>query len=562
MANASTETRDLYGIVDMGSNGIRFSITDLSPHAARLMPILFQDRAGISLYDAQFSGPTRGPISPRTTGEVIHRLAQFQLTCDDFQVPKENIYVLATEATRTASNSEEFRARIKEYTGWEVTLLSKEDEGRIGALGIASSSASVAGIAMDLGGGSTQITWVMESEGTVTTSPKGSFSFPYGAAALTKRLEEAQKQGKDAVKELKSEMTRNIQDAYRQLDVPNALVEMARSRGRFDLYLCGGGFRGWGYVLMKQSKVNPYPIPIINGFRVKREDFHDTVSVLEVISDSDEKIFGVSERRASQIPAVAVLVDVIMDALPEITHIQFCQGGVREGYLFDRLSSEVRAQDPLLAATVPYAPPSANAIRDLLQSALPTSPSPIASIYPPPSFTPNLIAAITNLLYAHSQVPRESRSAAALHSTTTGLLSSTNCLSHVERALIALVLCERWTGDLAPMDQAYYKQLSRCLTAQEVWWARYLGRVAVLVGDVYPAGRVEGQWRIRIETQWEEIEKKERRDLLRVNVWKNVRFFEVLEEDMLRERTEKVEKVGKRKKWVSEYGVKVKVSIL
>ncbi|EHA19396.1 hypothetical protein ASPNIDRAFT_208615 [Aspergillus niger ATCC 1015] len=543
-------------------NGIRFSITDLSPHAARLMPILFQDRAGISLYDAQFSGPTRGPISPPTTGEVIHRLAQFQLTCDDFQVPKENIYVLATEATRTASNSEEFRARIKEYTGWEVTLLSKEDEGRIGALGIASSSASVAGIAMDLGGGSTQITWVMESEGTVTTSPKGSFSFPYGAAALTKRLEEAQKQGKDAVKELKSEMTRNIQDAYRQLDVPNALVEMARRRGRFDLYLCGGGFRGWGYVLMKQSKVNPYPIPIINGFRVKREDFHDTVSVLEVISDSDEKIFGVSERRASQIPAVAVLVDVIMDALPEITHIQFCQGGVREGYLFDRLSSEVRAQDPLLAATVPYAPPSANAIRDLLQSALPTSPSPIASIHPPPSFTPNLIAAITNLLYAHSQVPRESRSAAALHSTTTGLLSSTNCLSHVERALIALVLCERWTEDLAPMDQAYHKQLSRCLTAQEVWWARYLGRVAVLVGDVYPAGRVEGQWRIRIETQWEEIEKKERRDLLRVNVWKNVRFFEVLEEDRLRERTEKVEKVGKRKKWVSEYGVKVKVSIL
>lgn len=526
------------------------------------MPILFQDRAGISLYDAQFSGPTRGPIPLHITEQVVDRLAQFQLTCDDFQVPKENIYVLATEATRTAPNSDEFRARIKEHTRWEVALLSKEDEGRIGALGIASSSASVAGIAMDLGGGSTQITWVMETEGTVTTSPKGSFSFPYGAAALTKRLEEAQKQGKDAVKELKSEMTRNFQDAYRQLDVPDALVEMARSRGRFDLYLCGGGFRGWGYVLMKQSKVNPYPIPIINGFRVKREDFHDTVSILDVVSDTDEKIFGVSKRRASQIPAVAVLVNVIMDALPEITHIQFCQGGVREGFLFNRLPSEVRAQDPLLAATAPYAPPSSTAIKDLLQSALPPSNSPIASIHPPPSFTPNLIAAIANLLYAHSQVPRESRSAAALHSTTTGLLSSTNCLSHVERALIALVLCERWTGDLAPMDQAYHKQLSRCVTAQEVWWAQYLGRVAVVVGDVYPAGRVvEGQWRIRIETGWEEMVKKgERCDLLRVKVRRNEGVTAVLE-DVLRERTEKVEKVGKRKNWVKEYGVRVGVSI-
>ncbi|PYI11426.1 MFS general substrate transporter [Aspergillus sclerotiicarbonarius CBS 121057] len=549
-------------------NGIRFSITDISPSSARIMPIVFQDRAGISLYDAQFStseGGTRGPIPPTIIEQVVDRLAQFQITCEDFQVPRENIYVLATEATRTAPNSEEFRARVKEGTGWDVTLLSKEDEGRIGALGIASSSASVAGIAMDLGGGSTQITWVMERDGQVTTSPMGSFSFPYGAAALTKRLEKAQEVGKKAVGELKEEMTRNFQDAYRRLEVPEELLEMARTRGRFDLYLCGGGFRGWGYVLMKQSKVDPYPMPIINGFRVKREDFHDTVSVLDVVSDPDEKIFGVSKRRASQIPAVAVLVNVIMDALPAITHIQFCQGGVREGYLFDRLPSEVRAQDPLLAATLPYAPPSADAIRGLLQSTLPTSSAPIGSFRPPPSFTSNLVAAIANLLYAHSQVPRESRSAAALHSTTTGILASTNCLSHVERALIGLVLCERWTGDLAPMDQAYHRQLTRCLSAQEVWWCQYLGRVAVIVGDVYPAGRVsETHGRIRFETEWESIvKKKETCDLLRLKVRRNdvaAGATSVLQ-DILQERAEKVEKVGKRKNWVHEYGVRIGVSI-
>ncbi|RAL01365.1 putative MFS transporter [Aspergillus ibericus CBS 121593] len=554
-------------------NGIRFSITDLSPPSARIMPIVFQDRAGISLYDAQFSTTTtttsegtRGPIPDAIIEQVVDRLSQFQSTCTDFQVPRENIYVLATEATRTAPNSEAFRARIKAVTGWEVRLLSKEDEGRIGALGIASSSAAVAGVAMDLGGGSTQITWVMERDGMVRTSPKGSFSFPYGAAALMKRLERAQEVGGgEAVGEVKEEMRRNFWDAYRRLEVPEELVEMAKRRGRFDLYLCGGGFRGWGYVLMKQSKVEPYPIPIINGFRVKREDFHDTVSVLDVVSDSDEKIFGVSKRRASQIPAVAVLVNVIMDALPEITHIQFCQGGVREGFLFDRLPSEVRAQDPLLAATMPYAPPSANAIRELLQSTLPTSSSPIGSVHPPPSFTSNLVAAIANLLYAHSQVPRESRSAAALHSTTTGMLASTNCLSHVERALIGLVLCERWTGDLAPMDQAYHQQLTRCLSAQEVWWCQYLGRVAVIVGDVYPAGRVsETQWRIRFETEWESIvKKKETCDLLRLNVRRNdvaAGATSVLQ-DILQERAEKVEKAGKRKNWVQEYGVRIGVSI-
>ena len=45
-----------------------------------------------------------------------------------------------------------YREQIKEATGWEVDLLSKEDEGRIGAMGVASSFDSVDGLVMDLGG--------------------------------------------------------------------------------------------------------------------------------------------------------------------------------------------------------------------------------------------------------------------------------------------------------------------------------------------------------------------------------------------------------------------------
>ncbi|KAF7587943.1 hypothetical protein BBP40_006509 [Aspergillus hancockii] len=528
------------------------------------MPTVYQDRAAISLYDAQFSTGSRGPIPPETIEQVVDQLVRFQITCEDFEVPAENIYVLATEATRTAPNSEDFRGRIKARTGWEVRLLSKEDEGRIGALGIASSATSVAGLAMDLGGGSTQITWVVEKDGVVTTSPKGSFSFPYGAAALTKRLEQAKSEGKKAEKALKEEMIKNFQGAYRELEIPEFLLETAKGLGRFDLYLCGGGFRGWGYVLMKQSKVDPYPIPIINGFRVSRGDFHDTASVLDVVSDSDQKIFGVSKRRASQIPAVAVLVNVIMDALPTITHIQFCQGGVREGFLFDRMPQEIRAQDPLLAASLPYASASSNAARRLLISALPTSSSPIASFHAPASFSPHLLGALANLLFAHARVPRESRSAAALHCATTGILASVNTVSHVERALIALILCERWAGDLAPTDQTFYQQLVRYISKKEAWWCLYLGRVATLIGDVHPSGHVsETHWRIQLETEWESIvKKKEKCDLLRLAVRcnKDVAAATMML-DSLQERAEKVEKAGKKKNWIRDYGVRVEVTV-
>ncbi|RAL17267.1 retrograde regulation protein 2 [Aspergillus homomorphus CBS 101889] len=576
MAETPTPNPELYGIVDMGSNGIRFSITDLSPPTARIMPIIYQDRAGISLYDAQFSGEERGPIPPAIIEQVVDRLVHFRATCNDFCVPDANTYVLATEATRTAPNSEAFRARIRAATGWDVRLLSKEDEGRIGALGIASSAASVAGIAMDLGGGSTQITWVLEEDGVVTTSPKGSFSFPYGAAALSRLLAEAQGRN-GGVQALKEEMVGQFREAYNQLGVPESLSHRGSSSSSsstgFNLYLCGGGFRGWGYVLMKAAALKseePYPIPIINGFRVRRADFDDTVSVLDLVGNPDadgnadaSRIYGVSKRRASQIPAVAVLVDVIMAALPDISHIQFCQGGVREGFLYDRLPTEVRALDPLLAATRPYAPPSAQVIASLLQAALPATPSPIAAFCAPPSFSRNLLAALANLLYVHAKVPRESRAAAALHSTSTGILAATNCLSHVERALIALVLCERWEGDLAPTDEVFYRQLRRCVSKDEAWWCRYLGGVAAIIGDVYPAGREpEAQWRVRFETEWSSVEKKKGdRDVLRLKVRRGDAATSVLQE-ILKGRAEDLEKVGKKKNWVHDHGVKVKVDML
>lgn len=445
-------------------------------------------------------------------------------------------------------------------------MLKKEEEGRIGAMGVVASCGKPAGgLVMDLGGGSTQITWIMtDRDGEVRMSPHGSFSFPYGAAALKNRLEqvEGDKKGREV---LKGEMVRDFQHAYRDLDVPEGLLQMAKERGGLDLYLCGGGFRGWGYLLMEQASVNPYPIPIINGFRVRKKVFHDTTSVLGTV-DADTKIFGVSKRRASQVPAVAFLVNVLVDALPDIQNIQFCQGGVREGFLFDRLPVEIRAEDPLLVATRPYATASADVFQRLLSSVLPSTPPPEGLTQVPPSFSPHLLFALANLLFAHVTIPKESRCATALHSTTTGLLASTNSLTHTDRALLALILCERWDGELAPTDQSLYTRLSRCVSAGEVWWCRYLGRVAALIGNVHPAGKVSGnetQWRIQFDSQWDELTKEkkgERQTVLRLRVrWNG----DVMRDSSysLDEHTGKIEKVGKKKHWVEGSGLKVQVEV-
>ncbi|RMJ20806.1 retrograde regulation protein 2, partial [Aspergillus sp. HF37] len=120
-----TDTSNLHAVVDIGSNGIRFSITDLSPSTARTLPTLYHDRAGISLYDAQFAGDAdrgkRRPIPDEVIDRAVVRLARFKLVCRDFGVSDANVHVLATEAVRAAPNGDGFRERVRDGThGWAV----------------------------------------------------------------------------------------------------------------------------------------------------------------------------------------------------------------------------------------------------------------------------------------------------------------------------------------------------------------------------------------------------------------------------------------------------------
>jgi len=239
-----------------------------------MLPTVYQYRASISLYDSQYDPETgeKIPIPDDIIEAVVSVLSRFVVICDDFGCKKDSVHVIATEATRAAVNSKQFLATIKDKTGLTVELLPKEEEGQIGALGIASGFSNMEGLVMDLGGGSTQITWMLSSGGQVRISPKGSFSFPYGAAALTKKLHDLRQDKKKeeadaAVKAFEQEMISNFKDAYHNLQIPEEMVEKAKKEGGYRIYLSGGGFRGWGYLLLylNQTDGSYYPISIINA---------------------------------------------------------------------------------------------------------------------------------------------------------------------------------------------------------------------------------------------------------------------------------------------------------
>lgn len=447
-------------------------------------------------------------------------MMHFKIVCTEFGVSQNNVRVVATEATREAENSAIFRSRIESATGWKVELLSKEDEGRIGAEGVASSFAEVNGLVMDLGGGSTQISWMISKDGE-THVAKTPLSFPYGAAAVRKKLDTAIDD--KPRRALHAEMVEKFSQAIVSLEVPDALGEDAseewlestkhhpvglRSDKRYKLYLSGGGFRGFGYILMANYEPHPYPIPIINGFTTSAKEFRrlalsENVSVTKL---EEPDIFGVSSRRLKQLRAVSLVVEALTDVLGgALSKVLFCQGGVREGAIYVSLPRAIRAENPLVVATRPYALSSQPYLLKLLNNACPRS--------TPYHIRRDLLPPLANLMYYHSNIPKEGQASVALYATTTGVLADTHGLSHGLRALLGIALCDRWGGEVPSSAALLRKGFVKLVGGENTWWARYVGHVAALIGEVYPSGKTRGdpvQEQIRFFAQDEAKKKKKK----------------------------------------------------
>lgn len=546
------KSKHLHGLVDMGSNGIRFSITDLTPATQRILPTEYLDRAAISLYDAQYEAGKVVPIPDTTIKQVIKSLLRFKSTCKDFGVPDQQIRIVATEATRKAANTEDFQKQIKDATGWTVELLPKEVEGRIGAMGAASSYENVKGLMMDLGGGSTQLTWIITNNGEVRISEHGSVSLPYGAAALSKRLEAAGSASSQGYKAFEHEVVADLKAAVKAIDIPKELLELPNG---IPLYLSGGGFRGWGFVLMSEHQIQPYPIPIINGFGVYEQIFHNTQAVQAAVRKEDTpEIFRVSARRASQIPAVAFLVTCLEQALPRVGDVLFCQGGVREGIYFADMAPELREESPLVTVTKSYAPPSTAQFTFVLGQVARRA----SELNGRDVFGRSMMLAFTQGMFAHMANVKDLRAGAALRSTTTGIFSAAHGLSHGERALLAILLCERYGGygSISPTEQDFYKRMLQLVPEDTKWWCMFIGRVAAVLACVYPAGMIR-ESRVSINTEWS-VTKKDN-DRLCIDF-----AFEKTPDELdegLHAALNKVEKAGKKKNWVAGRGYKVSLTV-
>ena len=302
-------------IVDIGSNSIRLVVYQ---GPARVPAVLFNEKVMAGL-GRELS--TTGRIAEDAMQLAIRGLKRFHRLCTDMEV--DSILAFATAAVRDASNGKDLLKAARKI-GYDVAVLQGEEEAELAALGIISGIPDATGIVGDLGGGSLELARI--DRGKVLER----YSFPLGVFRVA---------------DLRAKDNDNLKVQIRKMLKKTGWEKNAQ---QLPFYLVGGSWRSLARLDMHDSK---YPLPVIHNYEMEPRRAQRLVSRLAQLNK--EKLKGVPGLSTSRIPTLndaAWLLSMLVRYL-DSSKMVVSAYGVREGMLFQNISKQEAARDPLLLAT-------------------------------------------------------------------------------------------------------------------------------------------------------------------------------------------------------------------
>ncbi len=419
-----TAQRPWRAVVDIGSNSVRLVVFDVSQ---RIPQPVFNEKVLCGLG----RGVGRdGQLDDESMEATLATLTRFKGLAHSMDVTELDL--LATAAVRDAANGEDFVDRVKEHCGLDVQVLSGREEARLSAQGVLAGFPFAEGLMGDLGGGSLEL--VVLEDGQAVDG----ITLPFGPLRLIGG----------------SKSPNEVRD-----DVAEALGRHKRIASLTDqpFYCVGGGWRALARIGMEQSR---YPLHMIHGFRLGRDEALELATLVRVMSKrSLARLNSVSKRRLETLPYAALVFECVLEAL-STPDIVFSALGLREGYVFDRMPERLQRIDPLIDATENWAardarfPHLAPAIAQWLAPLFPTASD--AEL--------RVISAVVQL---SDTGWREHPDYRAEQMFLRVLRSAALSIAHDERSFLALAVFLRYGGDLeaelvqpfrALLDQRQEKQ--------------------------------------------------------------------------------------------------------
>ncbi len=299
----------LTGIIDIGSNSMRLSIT------AQL------DNGGYYVVDEQKATPRLANYiyDHRLSTEGIHQLLfhlrEFQGICHAFGV--QEVVLIGTAALRTVQNHIDIVEQVKKETGFVIDVISGMDEALLGVSAIKHTLDVRDAYLVDIGGASTEVT-LLENGRFITSQ-----SFPFGAVTLNQIVD----------------TTSNREILRLPEIVTRAFGESAFLAQRPDLEMIGIGGTIRNIARVHQAHT-AYPLAIAHNYRMNIEDVFEIVHWLASLPLSRrKKTEGLSKERAD----VIVGGGIILLALLERTKpncLRISGRGLRDGAFYTHILGE------------------------------------------------------------------------------------------------------------------------------------------------------------------------------------------------------------------------------
>ncbi|XP_022719506.1 uncharacterized protein LOC111277363 isoform X4 [Durio zibethinus] len=313
---------NLFAAVDIGTNAFKLLIVQ-AHRTGKFIPVLTVKESVVLGHDSPSSA-----ISTHSLHLSLKSLKDFNELIQTHHVPSLHTRCVATSAVREAENKAQFIDSVAETTGFDVEVLSGEEEARFSYLGalqfLPVFDNSVLNI--DIGGGSTE--FAIGSRGKVDFC----LSLKLGHVTLTQ-------QGFGGEE---TERVWNMRKYIRNVIKESGLVEKVKNFG-FEVAVGSSGtiraiekavFKGYGLdfvdneALFRECK---------RDWRFNREELKSVVERLCKGEGQKVRRDGFFKRRSESIVAGGVLLEEIFDLLG-IKEMLVSGYGLREGVIADTLA--------------------------------------------------------------------------------------------------------------------------------------------------------------------------------------------------------------------------------
>lgn len=301
--------KEKYGIIDIGSNTIRLVIYERqkSGRLREIENVKAVARLRNYLTDNHI-------LTEEGILLLLDTLRSFQEITRHHQL--ERVICVATATIRQAQNQQEIIQLVEASTDFRMRVLTGEEEAYYGFLAVVNSTSITEAITVDIGGGSTEVTYYKDRE------LLKSYSFPFGALSLRQSFVSGNVPTQEELDRLSVYLTEQFQSLPWLLGKKVPLIAM------------GGSARN---VVQIHQLMKQYPLAGVHQYEMKRKHLLEVRKLLTSLSFEEiQKLESLSKDRADLIiPALEVFR--VLYEMTDASSFVLSRKGLRDGIFYEEL---------------------------------------------------------------------------------------------------------------------------------------------------------------------------------------------------------------------------------